>query len=417
MRPIIDFDKWGEILESLKRHKLRTFLTALSVWWGIFMLIVLLGAGSGLENSAKRDFEDDTMNTFFIYGGSTTKPYKGLKPGRFIAFKNDDKDMLDNDIEGIDKVSGRYFLWGTYQIKYKEKALSFDVHSVHPEHQAMEKTLLVDGRYLNDQDLKETRKVCIIGDLARDELFGPEVNPVGLYVNIKEVDFLIVGVYTDKGWEGERKKFYLPITTAQKVFSGGDRIHQLIATSNSRDLEETQAIKQELIGSLARKHKFDETDSQAVYMWNNFENFSDFQTFFGMLKGFLWFVGIGSILAGVIGVSNIMLIVIKDRTREIGIRKALGATPKSIITMIVTESVFLTAVSGYIGILCGFGLIELLAYLMETFEVDAQFFYNPQVSPLIILIALIILVLAGVMAGYFPARRAAAIPAVEAMNQ
>ncbi len=412
----IDFDKWQEIIESLKRHKLRTFLTAVSVWWGIFMLIILLGAGSGLENSAKRDFEDDSMNTFFVYGGTTSKPHKGLKPGRRIYFTYEDWEMLEYDTEGLDYTSGRFYMWGDNLIKYKDKALSFDLRTVHPEHAAIEKTIIKEGRFINNEDINSFRKICVLGDLVIKELMPYESNPIGQYVNIKGVEFMVVGVFTDTGWEGERKKIYLPITTAQKVFSGGDRVHELLATSSSSDLEETLLMKQRLRESLAEKHNFDAEDMQAIYLWNNFEDFQDFQTFFGMLKGFLWFVGIGSILAGVIGVSNIMLIIVKDRTREIGIRKALGATPRSIISMIVTESVFLTGISGYIGVLSGFGIIELLAYMMNKFEVELEFFYQPQVSPTVILSALFILVVAGVVAGYFPAKKAATISAIEAMN-
>lgn len=412
----MDFDKWQEIFESLRRHKLRTTLTAISVWWGIFMLIILLGAGSGLENSAKRDFEDDSMNTFFIYGGVTSLPYKGLKPGRYIQFVNEDRETLDKKIEGIEYTSGRLWLWGDNLTKYEDKALSFDLRPVHPEHLHIEKTIIEQGRFLNDVDLRSFRKVCVIGDLVKEELMPDVSDPVGKYVNIKGIDFMIVGVFTDKGWEGERKNIYLPISTVQKVFYGRDRISELLATSDSRSLEEVSLIKESIISSLATKHNFDKNDSQAIYMWNNFENFKDFQTFFGMLKGFLWFVGIGSILAGVIGVSNIMLIIVKDRTREIGIRKALGATPRSIISMIVTESVFLTGISGYVGVLSGFGVIELLGYAMEKFEVELEFFYKPQISPAVIFSALLILIIAGIVAGYFPAKKAATISAVEAMN-
>lgn len=412
----MDFDKWQEIFESLKRHKLRTILTAISVWWGIFMLIILLGAGSGLENSAKRDFEDDSMNTFFIYGGTTSMPYNGLKPGRYIQFDNQDREMLDNSIEGVEYSSGRVWLWGDNLTKYEDKALSFDLRPVHPEHLHIEKTIIEEGRFLNEEDLGSFRKVCIIGDLVKEELMPDVDDVIGKYVNIKGIDFMIVGVFTDMGWEGERKNIYLPITTVQKVFLGRDRIHQLLATSDSENMEETMQMKQDIQNSLAIKHKFDKNDNQAIYVWNNFENFKDFQTFFNMLKGFLWFVGIGSILAGVIGVSNIMLIIVKDRTREIGIRKALGATPRSIISMIVTESVFLTGISGYVGVLSGFGIIELLGYAMEKFEVELEFFYKPQVSPSIVLTALLILIIAGVVAGYFPAKKAATVSAVEAMN-
>lgn len=411
----MDFDKWQEIFESLRRHKLRTLLTAVSVWWGIFMLIILLGAGSGLENSAKRDFEDDSMNTFFLYGGMTSKPHKGLKPGRSIYFTNEDCQMLKDKAEGLEYTSGRFY-FSAGITKYKDKALSFDVRAVNPEHAKIEKTIIKKGRFINDKDLQSFRKVCVLGDLVIEELMPNVSNPIGKYVNVKGIEFVVVGVFTDEGWEGERRRIYFPITTAQKVFSSSNRVQELLATSSSRDLEGTLLTKKRLRASLAEKHNFDREDMQAIHIWNNFENFQDFQTFFGMLKGFLWFVGIGSILAGVIGVSNIMLIIVKDRTREIGIRKALGATPRSIISMIVTESVFLTGISGYIGVLSGFGIIELLAYMMNKFEVELEFFYQPQVSPTVILSALFILVVAGVVAGYFPAKKAATISAIEAMN-
>ena len=413
---MFDLDKWQEILESLKRHKLRTMLTALSVWWGIFMLIILLGAGAGLENSAKRDFSDDAENTFFIYGGVTSKEHNGLKPGRYIQFVNEDRERIKDHVPTIKYTSGRFHLWGSFVIKYKRKALSFDVRSIHPEHKYIEGTEIIDGRFINDLDIQSTRKVCLIGDLVRDELIGEGVNPLGQYINIKGVDFMIVGLFTDAGSKYERRNIYLPVTTAQKVFSTRDNLHQILATSSSTTMEETQRVKAMIKEQLAASHEFSSDDDQAVYVYNNFEEYQDFQAFFSMLQGFLWFVGIGSILAGVIGVSNIMLIIVKDRTREIGIRKALGATPRSIILMIVWESVFLTGVSGYIGLLTGFGLIEGLSYLMEANDVDIEFFYNPSVSPAVIFSALFILIISGVLAGYFPAKKAASISAVEAMK-
>ena len=412
----IDYDKWQEIFDSLRRHKLRTALTVLSVWWGIFMLVILMGAGNGLQNSVEHNFRDDAINSLWIYRGKTSKPYKGLPEGRFISFNNQDYDVLRSEVDNVEYLTGRYYLSGEYFVSYKRKSLSFDVRSVHPDHQLLENTIMTEGRFLNQKDLDLYRKVCVIGELVKEGLFE-ENDAVGEYIRVKGVDYRVVGVFTDTGGENELRKIYLPISTAQKVYSGTDRIHQLMLTMKESDKTSSEQLANEVRVQLAALHKFDPTDKQAIYINNNVEEFSNFKTVFAFIKAFIWFVGIGSIIAGVIGVSNIMLIIVKERTREIGVRKALGATPRSIISMILQESVFLTAISGYLGLLSGFIVVYGLNAIMVKNEIETEFFRNPEVDFGTVFAALVLLVVCGALAGLIPALQAVRINPVTAMRQ
>ncbi len=412
---MIDFDKWREIFSSLGRHKLRTFLTAFSVWWGIFMLVILLGAGKGLENSAYEDFGDDAKSIIRLWAGRTSQEYKGLPPGRSLRFTNDEYEVL-SDLEGINETAKRYFLWGQYFIKYKNKSLSFEVQCVNPSYLKFEKPQLLEGRLLNKRDMIEKRKVCVIGINVQEGFFENGKNPIGEYLNIKGTDYQIVGVYTDTGWEGKKRRIYLPITTTQLV-EGTERIHQLtVEMGDDVTLAESQVIEDRVRNSMANQLKFNPDDRQALYVNNQIENFNRFRSTMNMISFFIWFVGIGSIIAGVIGVSNIMLIVVKERTKEIGVRKALGATPYSIVSMIVQEAIFLTSLAGYLGLLCGMGLIIAIQKIMEENEIDAQYFKNPEVDMQMVLIALVILIISGGIAGLIPALQAVKVNPVEAMK-
>ncbi|RLD17630.1 MAG: ABC transporter permease [Bacteroidetes bacterium] len=413
---LIDVDKWEEIFDTMRRHKLRTFLTALSVWWGIFMLIILLGAGSGLENSVVENFGDDAINSIWMYRGMTSVEHNGLPPGRRINFSNADYEMLKNDIPGIDHVTGRYYLRGDIVITRKHKSLSYSVRCVHPDHQVLENTLMPEGRFINQNDIDQYRKVCIIGKDVRESFFDEDEIVLGTYIKIKDLEYQIVGVFDDTGNEREVQMIYIPISTCQKVYEGEDRIHQLMMTVGDADLEESQKIEQHVRAQMASIHKFSINDDQAIYLNNGLEDYAEFKMVMNFIQGFIWFVGIGSIIAGMIGVSNIMLIVVKDRTREIGIRKALGATPGSIIAMVMQESVFITAVAGYMGLLMGFGLVYGLNYLMISNNIEVEFFYNPEVRFSTVMIALVMLVVCGALAGLLPALQAVKVHPVIAMK-
>ncbi len=414
---MIDYDKWAEIFSSIRRHKLRTFLTALSVWWGIFMLVLLIGLGNGLQNSVRHNFSDDALNSMWLRSGRTSIPYKGLPAGRFIQLTNEDYDLVKNQVEEVDHITGRFYLWGEFTVKYKKQNLSYNIRCVHPDHQVLENTLMTNGRYINEKDIKEYRKVCIIGDLVAKDLFGKEnIDPLGESLTVKGVDYKIVGVFHDNGSKRELETIYLPISTAQRVESANGRISQLMMTMGDIPIEETFVVEKKVRKLLAETHNFDVNDRQALYIRNQAEEFQEFQTVFTFIKGFLWFVGIGSILAGVIGVSNIMLIVVKDRTREIGVRKAMGATPNSILTMIMQESVFLTAIAGYIGMISGFAIIYGINYLLVSNDVELEYFRNPEVDFMTIFYALILLVISGGLAGLIPAMQAVKINPVTAMK-
>ena len=414
---MFDLDKWQEIFDSIRRHKLRTFLTALSVWWGIFMLVILLGSGSGLQNSVERDFRDDAINSLWIYQGKTSEPYKGLPVGRIIRFNNEDYHQVKDGVDGVEYITGRYYLGGEYVVKRGSKTLSYDVRSVHPDHQHLENTITTTGRFLNYADIEQTRKVCSIGELVAEEMFEEGEEIIGQFLNIKGTEYQVVGIFHDTGHENEMRKIYIPITTAQRIYEGDDRIHQMMVTIGDATVAESEKIEDEIRSQLAVVHNFDPSDRQAIRIYNNVAEYQEFQTVFSFIKGFLWFVGIGSIIAGVIGVSNIMLIVVKDRTKEIGVRKAMGATPGSIISMIMQESIFLIGVAGYLGVIAGFGVISIIRYLMEENQVEIEFFYNPQVDFGTVIAALFILMICGALAGLIPAMQAVRINPVEAMKQ
>ena len=413
---MIDFDKWEEIFSSMKRHKLRTFLTALSVWWGIFMLVLLLGMGKGLQNSVEHNFRDDAINSFWINPGRTSKPYKGLPPGRYIRFTNDDYNLLKSQIPEIEFITGRYYLRGEFNIEYKNKSLSFDVRSVHPDHRVLENTIMLEGRFLNDTDLKEYRKVCVIGKIVVEDFFGKGIDPIGEYLSIKGADYKIVGTFRDEGNENEMRKIYLPVTTAQRVDSANGRLHRIMATIGDAGVKESLIIENKVRKLLAEQHKYAPDDEQAIYLRNGVESFQEFQMVFAFIKGFIWFVGIGSIIAGVIGVSNIMLIVVKDRTKEIGIRKPWVLHRLSIISMVMQEAVFLTSLAGYIGLISGFGLVYGMNYLMVENNIEVEFFRNPEVDFLTVLTALLFLICCGAFSGLIPAIQAVRINPVTAMK-
>ncbi|MDX1942450.1 MAG: ABC transporter permease [Saprospiraceae bacterium] len=406
---MFDIDKWQEIFNSIRRHKLRTALTALGVFWGIFMLTLLLGAGKGLQNGVEYQFRDDATNSIYIRRGVTSMPYNGLSKGRPIQFYNEDFDYLADNFKDIDHLTARFYLTGDQTVAYGAKKLSFPVRAVHPDHKYLENTIVVEGRYVNPIDLREFRKVAVLGKTAKEGIFG-EDEAIGKEINIGGLIYKVVGIYEDTGGENEMRVIYIPVTTAQKIYSGTKELHQLMFTAGDLSVPEMKKIEERIRQDFAVRHQFDPKDEKALNMFNLAEEFEQFQNLFGAIRIFVWFVGIGTLFAGIIGVSNIMLIVVKDRTKEIGIRKALGATPYSIVSMIIQEAVFITAVAGYLGLMAGIGLMALLG----SMEVD--YFRNPQVHLGVAITATIVLVIAGALAGLMPAMQAAKINPVIAMK-
>ncbi len=400
-----------ELWDVLSRNALRTLLTGLSVAWGVFMLVVLLGAGNGLENGANWEFRDDAQNSVWISGGKTSVPFAGRSPGRPILFKNQDFADLRRKVSGIEHFTGRYWLWGEFSVSYGSKRSSFNILGVHPDQRYLEKTLMTRGRYLNEDDQAQKRKVCVIGSKVREILFGSH-DPVGEYVNMRGLAYKVVGEFEDVGGENELRKIYVPISTAQLVYNQPQVIHQLIFTVGDATVEQSQLMAEQARITLAKNHGFSPDDRRAVRMGNNLEQFTRITGVFRWIRIFVWVVGIGTLLAGIVGIGNIMLISVAERTKEIGIRKALGATPGSIIRMVLGEALVLTGVSGYVGLVAGVGVVELVASRFP----EAPFFRQPSVSLSVAVSATLVIMFAGALAGFFPAYRAARVNPVVALR-
>ena len=410
---MIDFDTWQEIFETLRRNKLRTALTGFAVAWGIFMLIVLLGSGQGLAHGIEYQFRDDAVNSIWVSGGQTTKPYKGLQPGRQIQFENADYDEVTSRVPGVEHASARFWVFGNQQVNYRNEWGSFTIRSVHPGHQIIERTKVIAGRYINQLDIEHFRKVVVLGDLVADALFHDEP-AIGEEIRINNVAFKVVGVFDDEGSDSERELIYLPISTAQRAFSGRNRVNQILYTTGDADLPESETMAEGTRLILAVNHTFDPEDQRAIFLRNNVEQFQRFVGLMAGIRVFIWIVGIGTLIAGVVGVSNIMLVAVKERTREIGIRKAIGATPRSVIGLVLKESILITAVAGYLGLVLGVAVLEGVSRILPA---EAEFFRNPQVDLRTALAATAVLIVAGAVAGYFPARRAALVQPVTALRE
>jgi putative ABC transport system permease protein len=411
MAMLFDVDKLQEIYSTVRTNKLRTMLTGFSVSWGIFMLILLLGSGTGIENGVKAEFKNSATNSIWVHRGQTSKPYKGLQPGRQIQFYNEDYENIKSSVQRIEHITARFYLWNNNLVTYREEYGAFNIVACHPDHRYLEKTLLAEGRLINEFDVAHFRKVATIGTLVKEQLFRNE-SAVGKYINVNGVPFKVVGVHFDEGSERPLRWLYLPISTVQKVFGGGNQIHAVMFTAGKATLKEGLKMERQVRESLAARHNFDIGDEKAIRVWNSLERYQKFMNLFSSIRIFIWVIGIGTIIAGIVGVSNIMLISVKERTRELGIRKALGATPWSIINLILTESVMITAFSGYIGLVAGVGVIELASAHIPAVEL----FQNPQVDFKAAVGAIILLVLAGLIAGFIPARKAANILPVEALR-
>jgi putative ABC transport system permease protein len=405
---IIDIDKLQEIYTTVRMNKLRTCLTAFSVAWGIFMLIILLGSGTGLEKGVKNLFKDAT-NSIWVRQGQTSIPYKGFQPGRRIKFTDTDYEDVKTTIKGIEHITARYYRWGNNKITYKNEYGAFNIISCHPAHQYLENTIIVKGRHLNQIDIDQFRKVAVIGTEVEEILFKDE-SPLGKYININGIPFQVVGVFSDKE-ERVLDLLYLPISTAQMIFNDSNRIHMFAFTTGDASVKESLVMEDQVRRKLAARHNFSVEDEKAVNIWNNVKFYQKFINLFAGIRIFVWVIGIGTIVAGIVGVSNIMLIAVKERTKEIGIRKALGATPLSIVVLILTEAIIITSISGYFGLVTGVTVIELVSqYLPQT-----EFFQNPEVNFQAAIGAVVLLVIAGSLAGLIPARRAASIKPVEAL--
>ncbi|GAB1450511.1 ABC transporter permease [Draconibacterium sp.] len=421
---MFDIDKWQEILATIKKNKMRTFLTGFSVAWGIFMLMILLGSGNGLSNGVANNFMNDAINAMWIWTGKTTIPYEGMKTGRNIQFHNEDQELIKK-VSGIGAVSGRYFM-GNTRYSYMKESGEYTTITCQPELIQVENLIISEGRFINQIDVMQNRKVVVIGADMKTALFKNSA-AIGEYVNVNHVPFKVVGVCTEPGSTRNRNA-YMPLSTAQMIFNGSNRIHNLALTIDAETLDESQAVEDQIRKVLGKQYKFDPKDEGAVGLYNKLENYIQTMKIFQAIKIFIWIIGMGTLIAGIVGVSNIMLIVVKERTKEIGIRKAIGASPSSVIGLILLESIMITTVAGYIGLVMGTGLMEMINYFMvQSAEAAAaasvnggrageSVFLNPTVDFNIAVSATLLLIVAGAIAGYIPAKRAARIKPIIALR-
>jgi len=408
---MFDLDKWQEILGTIKKNKLRTILTAFSVAWGIFILIILLAAGQGLRNGAQSQFGNDAANSIWIDGGQTSMAYEGYKPGRNIQLKNEDFYDIKNKTKDVDHASATYGWRENKMLSYKNEHSGFLVRSCAPDHNLLEKAKLIKGRFINELDFNEFRKVCVLGEPVEKLLFKGE-DPIGKFIDVSGTKYKVVGVFNDPG-KGDNERIYIPLLTAQRIYNGKDNVGVIWATTGSASLERSEQMVNEIRNNLAKKYHFNLNDMNAVGVRNNN---AEYKRIMGMLDGiklFIYIIGILTLLAGVVGISNIMMIVVKERTKEIGVRKALGATPFSIVTLIIQESVFITSVAGYAGLMLGIIVVEIIKY----FKLEGDFFKNPDVDVNIAASAVLLIVAAGALAGLFPAIKAAKVEPITALRE
>lgn len=403
-------DAWQEIFETVRSNLLRTVLTGFSVAWGVLILVVLLGSGQGLERGIEFQFRDDATNSIWVSPGQTSMPHRGGPVGRRVQLKNRDFEAIGGEIAGVEHITARFNIRGTITVAYGSVSQTFPVRSVHPDHLYLERTQISRGRFINQLDIAEFRKVTTIGKNVQQTLFGKE-DPIDKFVRIKGVAFKVVGVFEDDGNQREMDIIYLPISTAQRTFGGADNINQVMLTTGDANLAFTEKMGEEILGQLAEQHRFSTDDQRAVDIRNINKNVQQFVQLMQGIRAFVWLIGIGTLLAGVVGVSNILMISVHERTREIGIRKALGATPRQIVALIVQEAILITSLAGYVGLVVGLGLLELFASLPAS-----DFFRQPGIQLTVGLQAMALLVLAGALAGFFPARRAARLRPIDALR-
>ncbi len=419
---MFDYDKWQEIWATIRKNKLRTILTMFGVFWGLFMLMILLGSGNGLQNGVKKNFTGWATNSGFVWGRRTTMAYRGFKPGRWVQFYNSDVPILKQKVKGLDHLAPRNQMggWrGGNNVVRNNKTGAFSLYGDYPDYQYIQIVDMVKGRHLNELDIKEDRKVAVIGENVYEVLFNKDEDPIGQYIKIQGIYYEVVGVFKSQrsGEAGTRDEqtIYMPFTTFQQAFNLGNHIGWFGFTVKKGFKAED--VENDIKKVLMNIHDINPKDVGALGSENLEKEFGQITGLFKGIALFNWVVGIGTLLAGIIGVSNIMLIIVKERTKEIGIRKSIGATPLSIVGLIMQESIVITAVAGYIGLVLGTFLMEGISLIMMKTGADTGMFQNPGINLKIAILAFVILIFCGALAGLIPARKAARISPIEAIRQ
>ncbi len=408
---MFDLDRWQEIFQTIRKNKLRTVLSGFTIAFAILLFTLLFGVGNGLKNTFAKKFSGDSQNSVYIRAGKTTKPFKGLQSGRRIQFKNDDIKFINENFEDdIQYFSPNIERFGVTAI-YKGEQNNYTVRGVYPDYQPLESAEMQDGRFLSYLDLKNRAKVIVIGRMVEKDLFGAR-HALGKEINLEGISYSVIGVFTDPGGDNDERYIYTPFTTAQGIYRKSGAIDRFGLTFNPKySTDQAIAFTTKLTKELKDKHNVHPRDQAAIRVQNYAEGTKAVNGFMFGLNFIIMFIGIGTLIAGIIGISNIMVYIVKERTKELGIRKALGATPKSIVGMIMMESIFITTLSGYAGLVLGTSILKLLTPTLEDY-----FILNPTVQTSVVVGATIMLIIAGTIAGYLPAKRAARIKPIVALR-
>lgn len=407
---MFDLDLWREIFQSINKNRTRSLLSGFTVAFAILLFTILFGIANGLQKTFEKEFVDTASNSIFIMSGQTTIATEGLQAGRRIQFKNEDFNYVKEEFnDKIEFITSRVFK--NVNASYKNEKNSYSLVAVHPDHQFVEKNIIKEGRYINQNDLENRTKIIVIGRLVEEDLFIKE-SALGKYINLNGIQYMVAGVFTDEGGDNEERIIYMPITTAQLLYGNNDYIDQINLTY-SPDLNYDQALGFSNLLTRKLKSRFSvaNDDQRAIRVFNMAEATQQIDLMTGGLTVIILVIGFGTLIAGIVGISNIMIFIVKERTKEIGIRKALGATPRSIVSIILIESILVTAIAGYVGLLIGVGVLELIGPSLE-----AYFITNPSVSTSLIIGATITLVFAGALAGYLPAQKASRIKPIVALR-
>lgn len=426
---MFDLDRWQEIWQTITRNKLRSFMTAFGVFWGIFMLVIMLGSGKALKNGVYDGTDKFERNTCFMMAGTTSEPYAGFQRGRSWNLKESDLIAIENNVKGVKftvpYVFARFSQSGNSNVSTNNvvnglKAGTFDVQGITPNFYKVTQQTLLNGHFLNTMDLYQKRKVCVIGEKVKNVVFGQGENPIGAYIRVNGIYVQVVGIVKSSSkmniGGSPEESVYIPYSTAKQVFNIGETVH-FMAIVGKQDADITQ-IEKDAKDLLRVRNKISPTDEQAILSINVKQQFQQMNAMFLGVNILIWIVGLGTLLAGVIGVSNIMLITIRERTKEIGIRRAIGATPKTIISQIVTESTVLTLVAGMGGLVLGVWGLQLVSSMLSAQPQDGQiFFKNPGIDFTVAIIAVLIMVMFGALAGIIPAKRAINIKPIDAIRE
>ena len=407
---MFDLDLWREIFQSMNKNRTRSVLSGFTVSFAILLFTILIGIANGLKNTFKEGFADDAINAIFISSGRTTKAHDGLQAGRRIQFKNEDFEYINEEFDNKIQYS-TVRIYKNLTASYKNEKDNYSVRAVHPDHQFLEKSLIKEGRYISQLDVQKKSKVIVIGRLVEEDLFNKE-SALGEYINLGGIQYKVVGVFKDEGNDNEERIIYMPFSTAQLLYGNNDYVDQInLGYSPNLSIDDAIVFGNKLTKRLKDRFSVAPTDQSAIRVFNMASQNKGVTQFNFVLGALIIFIGIGTLIAGVVGISNIMIFIVKERTKEIGIRKALGAAPRKIVGLVLIESILITAIGGYIGLMTGIGVLKWASPHLEVY-----FIKDAGVNTDIVISATIALIIAGTLAGYLPARKASKIKPIEALR-